>query len=167
MKKEILTTAILISGIFLSTLGQSLNIPETELLTQDGKTIQSSELFNGDSPIILVFWKTYEKDCCKHISSMIEAHDELLDSVNARLVCICIDCIGQTHHIKPFVDGKGWDCEVYIDKNGEFKRAMGVSSTPYTILYDEDKIICKYNGYCSGTEEMICTKLKNCLVTKD
>jgi len=167
MKKEILITAILFTSIFLSAFGQSLNVQETELLTQDGNTIQSSEIFKGDSPIILVFWKTYEKDCCKHISSLIEAHDELLDTINARLVCICVDCIGQTHHIIPFVDGKGWDCEVYIDKNGEFKRAMGVSRTPFTLLYNDEKVICQYNGYCSGTEEMICTKLKNCLANND
>ncbi|MBN2172970.1 MAG: redoxin domain-containing protein [Bacteroidales bacterium] len=167
MKKKILTTVFLITGFLFLTLGQKSVFPDADLLTLDGKTIQSTELFKGESPIILVFWKTYEKDCCKHISSLIEAHEDLLDTVNARLVCICVDCIGQTHHIKPFVDGNGWDCEVYIDKNGEFKRAMAVNNTPYTILYYNQKIICRYNGYCSGTEDMICTKLKHCLALND
>ena len=167
MKKNlILLAAVLFSSLFI-VQAQKTIILESQLVTLDGTTTSSSEIFRGEQPIILIFWKTYEKECCNHITSMVDAHSDLPETVDARLVCICIDCNGQTHHVKPFVNGKNWDFEVYIDKNGDFKRAMGVSDTPFTMLYYNEKIVCQYNGYCSGTEEMICNKLQHCLAINE
>ena len=167
MKKSILIIAVAFIASQFMLNAQNATVPSIDLYTLDGNKINSSEILNGQQPTILIFWKTNDKDCCNQISSMIEAHKEILEDDNVRLVCVCIDCIGKTSHIKPFVYGRNWEVEVYIDKNGDFKRAMNIADTPLTIVYNTDrKVVCNYLGYCAGTEEMLCEKLKHCLVLK-
>jgi len=71
-----------------------------------------------------------------------------------------VDCHGSSSHVKPIVKGKNYDFETYIDVNGDFIRAMSVSAFLYTILFDKDqKELCRYSGYCSGSGELICKKI--------
>ena len=145
MKKSNLIIAVVFIASQFMLNAQNATIPSIDIYNLDGNKINSTEILNDQQPTILIFWKTYEADCCNQVSSMIEAQEEILTGENVRLVCVCVDCIGTTSHVKPFVYGKNWDVEVYIDKNGDFKRAMNVSDTPYTIVYDTDrKIVCNY-----------------------
>jgi len=49
-------------------------------------------------------------------------------------------------------------------KTGEFKRKMGLSDGPYTILFDREmNIYCEYSGYCTGVGEALCDKMNKCL----
>lgn len=167
MKKSLLVTAMAFLAMQLMITGQNASIPSVDLYTLDGEKINSTAIFDNSRPTILIFWKTFEKDCCNQISSMVDAREEILGKDNVRIVCICIDCTGNTTHVKPIIYGKDWDVEAYVDKNGDFKRVMNVVNTPLTILYDTDNsVICQYAGYCCGAEEMVCEKLKSCIVMK-
>jgi len=167
MKKSLLITAIAFLALQILLSAQNAKIPSVDLYTLNGEKINSTEILDNSRPTILIFWKTYEKDCCSQISSMIEARQEVLGTDNVSIVCICIDCTGKTTHVKPIIYGKDWDVEAYIDKNGDFKRAMNVINTPLTILYDTDQsVICQYAGYCTGAEETVCEKLKSCIALK-
>lgn len=148
------------------TAQQSL-IPSVKLLTPDLESINSKTLLEGQESIILIFWKTSDKKCCCHIASMIEAKAQMLHSQNIKIIGICSGEGGSVSNIKPFVSGKDWDMEVYIDTNDDFKRAMSVPSFPYTVVFGKDKnVICQYNGYCIGSEELICEKLQDHLAQK-
>jgi hypothetical protein len=66
--------------------------------------------------------------------------------------------------VKPFVNSKGWEYEVYID-NGKLMRSMGVNVIPHTFLLNSDKeVIYSHVGYNDGDEydlfEIIETYLK-------
>ncbi len=47
-----------------------------------------------------------------------------------KFVAICVDCTGRIDHVKPIVYGQNIEMEVYVDRNGDLKRAMNVSYTP-------------------------------------
>ena len=150
--------------LFSATMatGQQSIIPSVKLLTTDLSNMNSNSLLDGHDIVILIFWKTSDKKCCCHISDMIEARERLLPEQNVKIIGICSGEGGTVCNIKPFVAGKDWDMEVYIDTNDDLKRAMGIPGTPYTVVFDKDKkIICQYNGYCIGSEELICEKLQN------
>ncbi len=167
MKKRLLISACVFLALQILLFAQNTPIPSVDLYTLDGEKVNSTDIFDDSRPTILVFWKTFEKECCNQISSMIEARQEVIGKDNVRIVCVCIDCTGKTTHVKPIIYGKDWDIEAYVDKNGDFKRAMNVTSTPLTILYDaEQSIICRYAGYCPGAEEMVCEKLSSTIVMK-
>lgn len=163
-------TKVLVTGwVFILFLVTSLNaqikkLPSVELFTIDGTGIDASTISNNNMPMILVFFKTYDNKCCENLFSICEAHEELLAEKGVKMIAVCIDCIGKTDHVKPFVYGHGLDIEVYVDKNGDLKRMMGIPDAPYTILYDEKmEVYCKYDGYCTGNQEMVCEKMNECL----
>lgn len=85
-----------------------------------------------------------------------------------KMAAICIDHQGTWSYVKPVISGKAWEFDVYIDSEGDFQRAMGVIEAPYTMLFNKDhEIICRYPGYCSGNEEMVCKKILSCLSEAD
>lgn len=148
------------------TAQQSI-IPSVKLLTTDLESINSKTLLEGQEMVVLIFWKASDKKCCCHIASMLEAKSQMLQGQDIKIIGICSGEGGSVSNIKPFVAGKDWDMEVYIDTNDDFKRAMGVPGFPYTVVFDASKnVICQYNGYCIGSEELICEKLQNHLALK-
>ena len=167
MKTRILISSILMMVLIAATNAQQTTIPSVDLYTLDGEKINSINILDSGKPTVLILWKTYEKDCCNQICSILEAREKMLGKENVNIVCVCVDGLGNSSHIKPFVYGNDWEVDVYIDKNGDLKRAMSVVKTPLTILYDAEKsVICKYMGYCCGAGEMLCEKLKHEVVMK-
>jgi hypothetical protein len=97
-----------------------------------------------------------------------EAYKDFMEYQGVKVIAVCIDCVGKTQHIKPFVYGHNLDIEVYIDKNGDFKRSMNILYSPSTILFDHQmNINCQLAGYCSNVEDLLCTKIEQCLANID
>lgn len=165
MKPIVLATGWVICLCLGATLNAQFNtLPSADIYTLDGNRINTKQISNNQMPMILVFFKTYDNKCCENLFSICEAHEEVLADKGVKMIAICIDCVGKTGHVKPFVYGHGLDIEVYVDKNGDLKRAMGIPDAPYTILYDQQmEVYCKYNGYCTGNQEMVCKKMNECL----
>lgn len=158
----IVTLLFLISANYV--VAQKGGLPDVKLYDLNGSAISATEILNNGEAYILVYWKTHEKNCCEQINQMIEAHEKMAGLLQVKVVAVCVDCKGLTDHIKPFVSGKDWNIDVYIDKNGDLLRAMNIPSTPFTSVYDENqKLICQYSGYCAGAQEMVCETLKECL----
>jgi len=42
-----------------------------------------------------------------------------------------------SNSVAPFVNARGWEFPVYLDPNGDFKRAMNVGDIPHTFLLDK------------------------------
>lgn len=148
----------------LTLSGQQKTLPLTELYTLEGIKTDTRIISNDSMPLILVMWKTYDLDCCENLFVICDIWKEKLEQKGIKMVAICTDCIGMINHIKPFVFGHDIEAEVYIDKNGEFKRRMGISDGPYTILFDQTmKVYCEYSGYCNGIDEALCEKVNKCL----
>jgi len=54
------------------------------------------------------------------------------------------------------IAGNGWDFDVYVDKNGGLMHSLGISSTPYTLVYDDEmNLISRYSGHCDCATEML------------
>ena len=78
-----------------------------------------------------------------------------------KLIAVSIDDARNSAKVKPFVDGKSWDYEVYLDENGELKRAMGVNNVPHTFLMNgKGEIVYQHNSYSPGDEEELLEKIK-------
>ncbi len=160
-KKSIMKTIkfililILFSFIHMA-ISQNQTLPDVELYTLDGVPVSATEITNNDKPMVMVFWKSNVKECCSQLSMINEIYVDEFKDKGVKVVAICVDCVGAIQHIKPFVYGNNLDIEVLIDKNGDFKRSMCVSSVPYTILFDQKmKAYCKYVGYCHNGEDFL------------
>lgn len=143
-------------------------IPGIELRNPDGEIISSEQLLKAEQAYIMIFWKSYSTQCCDFLENMQSAWLNQLNDQEVKLVAICVDHRGTWNYVKPMINGKDWEFEVYIDSKGDFKRAMGVIDAPFTMLFNKKhEIICRYPGYCAGNEEMVCKKILSCLQESD
>ena len=63
--------------------------------------------------------------------------------------------------VAPYVNSSGWEYEIYLDPNGDLKRAMGVSTVPHTfVLNNKNEIVWQHRGYVDGDEYDLYTEIE-------
>lgn len=156
-------TALVLLLFLVQTNAQNFYASNEKLKTLDGASIRMDEVLSSEGTI-LVFWESNSSQCCDNLENLEESWIEQVRDFGVNLVSVCVDSPGMWVKIKPYVSGKGWEFDTYVDANGDLKRALGITTTPYTILLDGDQNIkCRYPGYCSGDETQICDKIIHCL----
>ena len=83
------------------------------------------------------------------------------DETGVKLIAVSIDEAQNAQKVKPLVDGMGWEYDVLLDPNGEFKRQMGVTDVPHAFIVDgEGNVVWSHKGYVDGGEEEIIEVLR-------
>ena len=163
MKKLILY----ICGLFLAggLMAQGAKMPENVTLKAlDGQSVQSSVIANGGKPVIISFWATWCKPCNRELDAIKEVYDEWQDETGVKLVAVSIDDARSAARVKPWVDGKDWPYEVYLDQNKDFARAMNVVNVPHTFIVNgEGEIVWQHTSYQDGGEEELIEKVRELL----
>ena len=78
-----------------------------------------------------------------------------------KLFAVSIDQAQNINKVKPLVDGNGWEYDVLLDPNSDFKRALGIQMIPYVIICDGNgHIVYKHNGYTEGAEQELIEKVR-------
>ena len=152
-------TKILTVSLFLtfsySVVAQSQNntIPAADVKKLDGTTFNTSNIENNGKPIIINFWATWCSPCKRELNNIAEMYSEWVEETGVKLVAISIDDTRNMAKVAPYVNGKGWEYDVYLDPNGDFKRALGVNNVPHTFLVDGNgKVVWQHNSYSEGDE---------------
>ncbi|MBP5189857.1 MAG: TlpA family protein disulfide reductase [Bacteroidales bacterium] len=153
MKKTILT--LVITMLAALATAQNAKVPENiTIKTLDGKTVETSIIQNNGKPIIISFWATWCKPCNRELNAIKEVYEEWQEETGVKLVAISIDDTRSASKVKPHVDGNGWEYEVYLDQNQDFKRAMNVVNVPHTFLLNgKGEIVWQHTSYVDGSEE--------------
>ena len=165
MKK---TIVFLTSILFCTTitLAQEKSLPNIDVKTLQGKTINIQDLENDGNPMVISFWATWCKPCKKELNTIAEVYDDWQEETGVKLIAISIDDTRSMSKVAPYVNSSDWDYEVYLDSNSDLKRAMGVSTVPHTFLINgEGKIVWNHKGYIDGDEEELYEQIQH-LVTK-
>ncbi len=150
MKK--LFFAIAISFSFLSFAQNSL--PKVNVTTAEGKTVNTSTFANDGNPIVISFWATWCKPCMRELDAIAEVYEEWQEDIGAKIVAVSIDDSRNSGKVGPLAKTKGWEYEVYIDQNQDFKRALGVNNIPHTFVLDGNgNIVWQHTGYALGDED--------------
>lgn len=159
MKNFILTT---LSILLLATLSSQVKtVPSVDMKDLTGKTINSSELENEGKPFVINFWATWCSPCKRELDNISEVYEEWQEETGVKIYAISIDDARRARQVKPHVDASGWDYEVLLDENSDFRRAMNVSNPPYTFVVDGNgKIAYQHIGYSDGDEEELYEKIK-------
>ncbi len=155
------TLAILIAAIFISFTArtQTAAIPDATIKNLDGNSVSIKDITGINKATVIVFWKSSDKKCRENLESLQAVWEDSLEHSGTKLISICVDCNGSWSHVKPFVKGKAYDFETYVDINGDLKRAMNVGTVPCTIVFNKNnEQICRYDNYCADYEALLCEK---------
>ncbi|MAQ32390.1 MAG: thiol:disulfide interchange protein [Flavobacteriales bacterium] len=151
---------ILFIAFILINTSLFCQIPSVEIKNLNGKIINTSQFNNNNNPIIISFWATWCKPCKQELENIHEVYEDWQEETNVKLIAISIDDSRNSAKIKPMVDAKGWEYEVYQDSNREFASKMGVNPIPHTFLLDGNKnIVYEHVTYSDGDEEKLYEKL--------
>ncbi len=148
-----------------SLMAQGAKMPENiTLKALDGQSVQSAVIQNDGKPVIISFWATWCKPCNRELDAIKEVYEEWQDETGVKLVAVSIDDARSAARVKPWVDGKDWPYEVYLDQNKDFARAMNVVNVPHTfIINGEGEIVWQHTSYQDGGEEEMIEKVRELL----
>ena len=144
---------VLVFALLLS-LGAFAQLPSVSLKTMNGKTVDTAKLNNNGKPFIISFFATWCKPCQRELNAIQQVYDEWQDETGVKVYAVSIDQGQNISKVKPMVDSNGWDYEVLLDPNSDFKRAMNVNMIPAVFIVDgKGKIVDSRTGYTDGSEE--------------
>ena len=160
MKTRIITLLFFI--ITTTIYSQNKLLPSVDVKTINGKSININSIDNNEMPIVINFWATWCKPCKKELNNIAEVYDEWQDETGVKIIAISIDDTRSMSKVAPYVNSVGWEYEVYLDSNGDLKRAMGVSTVPHTFLLNSKKeIVWQHRGYVDGDEDELFDEIQN------
>ena len=163
--KKFLLVALLFAGCLTTTFAQ---LPAVTLKTIDGKTVNTAELSNDGKPFIISFFATWCKPCNRELKAIHEVYPDWQDETGVKVIAISIDQGQNIQKVKPLVDGFGWEYDVLLDPNSDFKRAMGVNMIPHVFIIDgKGKIAESRSGYTEGGEEHLIEKVRELIAADE
>lgn len=136
-------------------------IPSVDIKTLKGQNFNTSKLNNGGKPMVIDFWATWCTPCKKELNAISEDYAEWQKETGVKIVAISIDDSKSSGSVKSYVDGKGWDFEVYLDVNSDFKRAMNVNFVPHVFVVNgAGEIVWETSTYTEGGEAKLLEVIK-------
>ncbi|MCH5311392.1 MAG: TlpA family protein disulfide reductase [Prevotella sp.] len=158
MKKLIFTIVAMLTFAVGTMKAQ---LPAITLKTMDGKTVRTDTLSNNGKPFIIDFFATWCKPCNRELKAIQEVYEEWQEETGVKLIAVSIDQAQNINKVKPLVDSYGWEYEVLLDPNSDFKRALGIQMIPYVLIVDgKGNIVYKHNGYTEGAEQELIEKVR-------
>ncbi len=149
MKKFLLAVV----ALFLS-VSAFAELPSVQLKNIDGKRVDTAKLNNDGKPYIISFFATWCKPCLRELDAVNEVYADWQEETGVKLIAVSIDKAQDESKVKPLVNSKGYEYEVLLDPNGDFKRAMGVNMVPTVFIIDgKNNIVETRTQYTDGSEE--------------
>ena len=157
MKKILMIAMMVVAAVALHA-----QVPSLQLKDINGKTVNTANIIkNNGKPVIISFWATWCKPCLRELKAIHEVYADWQDETGVKMIIVSIDQTQDANKVKPLVDGNGWEYEVLLDPNSDFKRAMNVQNVPHVFVLDgKGKIVYNHAGYVDGGEEDIYEALK-------
>ncbi|NVO19565.1 MAG: TlpA family protein disulfide reductase [Bacteroidetes bacterium] len=142
---------------------QSLQMPPVDVLSLDGKTINSKELLAFDRPTVLVFWNCDDRNCLEFMKELSDTYENEWKGLTFRIIGICSNNNSSVESIRPMVNILGLAFDIYFDRNDNLKRALSVPDLPYTLLINPDTNLCyRFEGVDQDITDLLPSSAEKC-----
>jgi len=150
----ILTMLLIVSGAYSQDgVFAYKELPSVAMQNIKGIAFNSTNITNNGKPIIISFWATWCKPCIRELSAISDVYDDWVTETGVKLYAVSIDDSRSAPLVGPLINGKGWEFEVLLDPNSDFKRAMNVGPIPHTFLLDGNgKVVWQHTSFAEGDE---------------
>ncbi len=154
MKKLFIVSLFVFASLTaIAQEAKTAKIPSVSLKTIDGMNFNTADISNEGKPIIISFFALWCKPCQKELDAFNELYADWQKETGVKIYAISIDDSRSTAKVQPLVSGKGWEFDVLLDVNSDFKRAMNVNMIPHTFLLDgQGNIVSQHTSYFEGSE---------------
>lgn len=157
MKKILLFPLAIITLIAFTAADEDpegKKVPSVMLKDMYGNDINTAELSNDGKPIVISFWATWCKPCKLELNTIADVYEDWQDETGVKVIAVSIDDEKTKRMVEPTVNASGWEYDVWMDPNGDFKRAMGVNIPPQSFLINGNgEIVYSHVGFVPGDEE--------------
>ncbi len=136
-------------------------LPDLNLANLEGKSVSlRSDFTEKDKLYIFSFWATWCTPCINELDELNDLQADWKKSLNFEIIAVSTDDSRTQKRVRPLINGKGWEYNVLLDTNQDFKRALSIVNIPYTIVVKNDEIVHIQNGYVPGSEKVLFDKMK-------
>ena len=158
MKKYLVSFAIMLCGFAATAYAQ---LPSVTIKDIDGNGVRTDTLSNNGKPFIIDFFATWCKPCNRELKAIHEVYPDWQEETGVKLIAVSVDQAQNINKVKPMVDEYGWEYDILLDPNSDFKRALGIQMIPYVLIVDGNgNIVYKHNGYTDGAENELIEKVR-------
>ncbi|MBN9400677.1 MAG: TlpA family protein disulfide reductase ['Candidatus Kapabacteria' thiocyanatum] len=139
------------------------SLPAVKIRNAAGELVNTADLSKSDAPVVISFWATWCKPCIQELNTYHGLYEQWRKDLGVTVVAVSIDDSRNAQKVPAFIKGRGWDFNVLLDVNGDFKRAMNVNNVPHTFLVKNGKIVWQHSAYAAGDEEDLEREIKKLL----
>jgi cytochrome c biogenesis protein CcmG, thiol:disulfide interchange protein DsbE len=143
-----------------STETPTQTLPTVTIKDLTGNTVNTGDLAKDGKPTIVSFWATWCKPCMTELTAYHELYAKWKEEIGAEIYAVSIDDSRNIRKVPGFVNGRGWEFNVLLDENQDFKRAMNVNNVPHTFIVVDGKIVWSHPAFAAGDEEEIEAELR-------
>jgi len=140
------------------------SMPSVDIRNLDNSVFNTSQFNNDGKPMIIDFWATWCKPCIEELNAINEEYADWQKETGVKLIAISVDDARTMSRVAPFVNGRSWPFENYLDPNGDLKRALNVNMPPHTFVVNgKGEIVWQHVGYTQGNEVELYEAVKRTL----
>jgi thiol-disulfide isomerase/thioredoxin len=158
MRKLIISMLLLVASTLAWTQENAqakalFKLPAVEVTDMNGVKISTDKLSNDGKPFIISFWATWCKPCIKELTAIADVYEEWQEETGVKVIAVSIDDSRSSSQVKTLVNGKGWNYDIILDKNSDFRRAMNVNAVPHTFVVNgKGEVVWQHTSFSEGAE---------------
>ena len=159
---------LLVAALWSWAVPAIAQLPAVTLKTIDGQAVRTDTLSNSGRPFIIDFFATWCKPCNRELDAISEVYEEWQEETGVKIFAVSIDQAQNINKVKPLVDNSGWEYDVLLDPNSEFRQALGIQMIPYVIICDgKGRMVYRHQGYTDGAETELIEEVRKIIEIKE